>query len=74
LTANSHQAGYVLALARDIKAAADVFVAVGGVHAILKPEAFGAEPAVDAVCVGEGEGAMAALASRLAGRIIFRKK
>ncbi|MDD2753532.1 MAG: radical SAM protein [Candidatus Portnoybacteria bacterium] len=67
LTANSHQFVYVKELAREIKKTADVFIAVGGVHAILKPESFVDETAIDAICVGEGEASFLELADRLAG-------
>jgi radical SAM superfamily enzyme YgiQ (UPF0313 family) len=70
------QGGY-FALNRRIRAAVDpqrvgagqppVFVAFGGPHPTFFPEMI-AEPGVDGICVGEGEGAMVDLADALAQR------
>jgi len=44
----------------------DAWIIAGGVHPTLAPEETLQQPAVDAVCVGEGEGAIVELAAALA--------
>jgi len=55
-SATTHQFPYVALCARWIKAGMpDVWTMVGGAHPTLVPEQVINEPAVDVVCVGEGE-------------------
>ncbi len=64
-SSNSHYArrlGAWTAWARDASGAP---VAVGGIHATLAPEEVAALPAVDFICVGEGENALPALCRAL---------
>jgi len=65
---------YALALevARQVKTHGDRPVLVGGMHATVAPEAVIAEDAVDMICVGEGEEALADLCDRWdAGRDLW---
>jgi len=57
---------YVLRLVREIKRAYPCYTVIGGIHATAIPEAVLQETVFDAVCVGEGEEALAELVERLA--------
>ncbi|HPM42369.1 MAG TPA: radical SAM protein [Candidatus Omnitrophota bacterium] len=50
---------------RALKAECRFFSVFGGPHPTFFPELIEEEPSIDAICVGEGEGAMAELLSRL---------
>lgn len=56
---------WALAWAGRIKARADIPVVFGGIHPTSAPETVIAEPAVDYVCVGDGERALPELAAAL---------
>jgi anaerobic magnesium-protoporphyrin IX monomethyl ester cyclase len=56
---------WALALARRIKAAANIPVIFGGIHPTTVPERVIAQDAVDMVCIGEGEEALLELAEAI---------
>ena len=53
------------ALAAQVRRSTDAFTVCGGVHATLCPDEVMAVDGVDAVCIGEGEGALLELCDRL---------
>lgn len=66
ITAMSVDYPLALQVARLVKTHGDWPVLVGGMHATVAPEAVIAEEAVDMICVGEGEEALADLCDRWA--------
>ncbi len=70
LTAVSSQFPLVSSIAAAVKQLDPaIFVALGGAHASLRPEEAIACPAIDAICVGEGDTAVVELAAQIqAGR------
>jgi anaerobic magnesium-protoporphyrin IX monomethyl ester cyclase len=72
ITMNTFQAHAALEVARAVKEARpDAVVVAGGPHASAVPEDVLREPAVDAVCVGEGEETVVALADAVASGAPF---
>ena len=65
ISAISHYAQRIPIWARWAKSASSARVVVGGIHATYAPEEVVAEPAVDFVCIGEGEEAMVELCRAL---------
>ncbi|MDD5423184.1 MAG: radical SAM protein, partial [Candidatus Omnitrophica bacterium] len=68
-SAMTAQFGWALNMAKKVKALSpDIIVAFGGAHATFFPEII-EEAAIDIVCVGEGEGALAELADSVDKRL-----
>jgi radical SAM superfamily enzyme YgiQ (UPF0313 family) len=57
---------WAISVAQEIKKAADIPIIMGGPHPTYMPDVIH-EPGIDFICVGEGEEAMAELASSLEG-------
>jgi len=65
LTPSIDQAGRLATRAREL--VPDAHIIIGGFHATMEPEqTLGDYPAIDTLCLGEGEGTLAELVARLA--------
>ncbi len=63
-TCSSAHAEWTRAAARRVKSSIDIPVIAGGIHPTFSPRSLLDEPAIDAVCVGEGEIAFERIADR----------
>jgi radical SAM superfamily enzyme YgiQ (UPF0313 family) len=64
ISTTTNQYKYALKIASDIKSYYDVPIIMGGIHPTMDPEGSLKEGVVDALCIGEGEEAMAELVDR----------